>query len=719
MSDSVFGSGALTGYTDDPDLDPITVGTVFYLRSDADDGWTTVGVRIFPMASGANLTGAYAYLYGTQPDALLAVKAFPSPLTPGEWNEVLFTLPVSTGHYPAMYVAAVYLPNGGYVSKTGVFTSFVQSSNHDLIGTDAGDAFSHSIPGNGVVQTGTIANPASPPADPAWAAFSDSHYGVDVLVQDPADAPPSAPLNAIAPVVSGTPTTGHTLTCSTGTWLGTLPITYSYQWKRDATNVGTDSAGYTLTSDDEGASITCVVTATNGIGEGDATSNALDATEAPAPSGQNARLHVRIDDGWTELTFGAAGEPGFRPEDYGALRNDFDDDTAAINDCIAAAVEAAISDGTYVATVRFSPGVYKLSSPTTVGGAGQGNAQIPLPVLAPEDSQKLTLRLLGTNTASCLHWAQEESLKVGTVLRTTLEDQGVDGTYGFPSVIGGPATQVGDNPLAPYFSNVHVVIDGVVVMAPPNPSLMAFDLRGMAQATVRNSAATVDATAPDLNESPPTNDQGYGLFMPSPGNNAVADCSEFTAQGYFVGVAFAEHFVSDRLLILHCNTGMFYIGSRQASTGHTSVIQYACVEACQTAIDSFGAGPFALTIVELDLELIGDTQNHIIDTNNYLYGEIGWNDYLSVQPKVSGGRNLRIIDRKTARGSFDLTLPASTAAGTVKWRDRRIHIGGGTLTAVVVDGKTLPDVPRAFEVPSGRPWSITYTGSPTAVEVVQ
>jgi hypothetical protein len=135
----------------------------------------------------------------------------------------------------------------------------------------------------------------------------------------------------------------------------------------------------------------------------------------------------------------------------------------------------------------------------------------------------------------------------------------------------------------------------------------------------------------------------------------------------------------------------------------------------------------AFSIAELDLELIGSTQPHIADAGNKLVGDIGWNDYQLAKPRMSGtldgnavaagGKNLRIIDRKTARGASALTLPASTAAGDVLWRDRRIHVGGGTLTAVVVDGVTLPDVPRAFDVPSGRPWSITYTGSPTGAQV--
>ncbi len=68
---------------------------------------------------------------------------------------------------------------------------------------------------------------------------------------------------------------------SNGTWGGDLPITYSYQWYRDATPVGTDSNTYTVVSADIGFDITCVVTATNAYGDDEGTSNSLFVYQAP------------------------------------------------------------------------------------------------------------------------------------------------------------------------------------------------------------------------------------------------------------------------------------------------------------------------------------------------------------------------------------------------------------------------------------------------------
>lgn len=83
------------------------------------------------------------------------------------------------------------------------------------------------------------------------------------------------PAIVVAPVISGTTVVSQVLTSTTGTWTG-IPIpTYSYQWKRGVTNIGTNSNTYTLVSADAGQTITCVVTATNLVGSANSTSNSL------------------------------------------------------------------------------------------------------------------------------------------------------------------------------------------------------------------------------------------------------------------------------------------------------------------------------------------------------------------------------------------------------------------------------------------------------------
>jgi hypothetical protein len=90
-----------------------------------------------------------------------------------------------------------------------------------------------------------------------------------------------APVNIIAPVVSGTNTVGSILTTTNGSWSGSLPITYTYQWLRNGSNIsGATSSTYTLVTADTSNVVSCRVTATNSVGSANAASNSLTIYEA-------------------------------------------------------------------------------------------------------------------------------------------------------------------------------------------------------------------------------------------------------------------------------------------------------------------------------------------------------------------------------------------------------------------------------------------------------
>lgn len=86
----------------------------------------------------------------------------------------------------------------------------------------------------------------------------------------------AAPVNTVAPVASGYVYAGKTLSTTNGTWTSIATPTYTYQWKRNGTNVsnGTNST-YAVVTADEGQSMTCTVTATNAGGGTAAGSNTL------------------------------------------------------------------------------------------------------------------------------------------------------------------------------------------------------------------------------------------------------------------------------------------------------------------------------------------------------------------------------------------------------------------------------------------------------------
>jgi len=102
----------------------------------------------------------------------------------------------------------------------------------------------------------------------------------------------SPPVSTSLPVVSGVAQVGSTLSTTTGSWTGTAPISYAYQWRRCDTAggacvaiVGATLASYALTSADLGKTVRSAVTASNAVGSATATSNATAIVVSPPTSG--------------------------------------------------------------------------------------------------------------------------------------------------------------------------------------------------------------------------------------------------------------------------------------------------------------------------------------------------------------------------------------------------------------------------------------------------
>lgn len=90
------------------------------------------------------------------------------------------------------------------------------------------------------------------------------------------------PAPTVAPVLTGTPTVGETLTCSTGTWLY-APTAYAYSWHVDGVADPLLGSAATLVLDGSllGHAISCRVTASNALGSAQsAMSNALTVAAA-------------------------------------------------------------------------------------------------------------------------------------------------------------------------------------------------------------------------------------------------------------------------------------------------------------------------------------------------------------------------------------------------------------------------------------------------------
>jgi hypothetical protein len=90
-----------------------------------------------------------------------------------------------------------------------------------------------------------------------------------------------APQNTALPLVTGTPTVGDKLACSSGGWSNS-PTGYAYQWGRNGTPIaGATGSTYTVQTIDEGSTLTCTVTASNAVGKTAATSAAVSVSVPP------------------------------------------------------------------------------------------------------------------------------------------------------------------------------------------------------------------------------------------------------------------------------------------------------------------------------------------------------------------------------------------------------------------------------------------------------
>jgi Right handed beta helix region/PASTA domain len=116
----------------------------------------------------------------------------------------------------------------------------------------------------------------------------DGDWGNFALTWTRTNPPPQRPTNSAVPTIAGTPKPGQTLTAVPGTWNGTAPIAYAYQWN------SCDGAGascvampaettstYLVSSSDAGSTFRVVVTASNVAGSASATSAATAVVQAP------------------------------------------------------------------------------------------------------------------------------------------------------------------------------------------------------------------------------------------------------------------------------------------------------------------------------------------------------------------------------------------------------------------------------------------------------
>jgi hypothetical protein len=115
------------------------------------------------------------------------------------------------------------------------------------------------------------------------ALFGSFHNGTAAIAVKPTNQTP--------PTISGTPQVGQTLTAQNGTWTGTAPISFTYQWSRcddkgknckDIT--GENNNTYGVLQADVGSTLAVVVVGTNADGKDSQGSNPTAVVQGPPPA---------------------------------------------------------------------------------------------------------------------------------------------------------------------------------------------------------------------------------------------------------------------------------------------------------------------------------------------------------------------------------------------------------------------------------------------------
>ncbi len=431
--------------------------------------------------------------------------------------------------------------------------------------------------------------------------------------------------------------------------------------------------------------------------------------------------------------------PGrFNVQAYGAKGDGTTDDTTAIINTINAAFAAGVANGTYYAEVYFPPAVYLIAGAPTTGGATNGSAQIPLPVIDPAFTpakQKFVLVLKGIADGSALyHWQQTVPQQAGAVLRSTYDAGAGTPATGEVSVIGGPTPHYGfggsgtsSNGTTDTWNNMLVVVDGITIEVPLNPNICGFDFRGMAEANII-SASVLARSATTGAPTIPTPNWSFGLAMPQTNNNDNCNIGYFSCEGQVYGLIIYEHVQINSVRLINCFDGLVIWPS--SGFPHRNIITYASIENCNQCVVFASTGIMKLDILSLDVEWTTGAGTHFIvsDANNMAYGtiNIGSNggdagsslkDALNnASYGVNGGAHLKIVNIDEGTGAIAApAVPASTTAlRNPFWRDAAVAITGGTVTNITVDGTTqLTATPGTVYVPAGRSITMTYSVAPT------
>jgi hypothetical protein len=413
--------------------------------------------------------------------------------------------------------------------------------------------------------------------------------------------PSVAAINGV--VLSGTPNVGDVLTATgaaAAAW--TAPESVTPEWVFDITDPAYGAVGDAQVVGDgvmsNGSAVLTSATANFPVG---IVGKAISVKGAGVNGVTTASGTVLVRTSATQLTLSFSNASG------GALANAVviwgTDNQAAIQ----AATDAAEA---YLLTHTYAQ-VYIPPQPFIVAGAlntsKSGNGQV---VFGPQPTTgvKKILEFRGESdgAAAVRHWQQLVPQFAGSCLisfgvyaSTAAQITSINAA-GNPGVICGPNEGSGYGVGAVY-SNTQAVLKNLAILTAHSAfglTYGAFNFYGCANAHVANvgygTAGTVASPSTDYS-SPGVFGTGlsFGALMPAPGNNDHCIAENVSCGGgYTYALAFTEHGVMLRLMILYCWAALCPVGTYFGSVGsvHAMEVISASIEACVHELYIIGPG---------------------------------------------------------------------------------------------------------------------------------
>lgn len=221
--------------------------TLTYTVAAADDGVALQCVVSATNAAGTGTSSAVIPVVVLNPPA----NTVPPSITPAATPNVGDTLSLTSGTWTGYGYTTTYQWKRGGTAIAGA-----TASTYKLVLADVGQTITCSVTRTNI--RGAATATTSPTA------------AVTNLIAVNTEAPSlSTPF----------PYIGAVMTCSPGTW-SYYPTSYSYQWRRNGAAISSaTSASYTITADDLGTKLSCLVAATNPAG-----------TSSPVASGESSAV---------------------------------------------------------------------------------------------------------------------------------------------------------------------------------------------------------------------------------------------------------------------------------------------------------------------------------------------------------------------------------------------------------------------------------------------